>query len=62
MPKAISSITPAERIRSTWLLAATVNLKTKPGDRMKGKLVRIAAALGSLAALIVAGSASFKIG
>jgi len=44
------------------LLAATVNLKTKLGDRMKGKLVRIVAALGSLTALIVAGSASFKIG
>jgi len=56
-------ITPAERIWSTWLLAATVNLKTKLVIAyMKGKLVRIAAALGSLAALIVAGSASFKIG
>jgi hypothetical protein len=29
---------------------------------MKGKLVRIVAALGSLAAMIVAGSASVKIG
>jgi hypothetical protein len=29
---------------------------------MKGKLVRIGAALGSLAAMIVAGSASVKIG
>jgi hypothetical protein len=29
---------------------------------MKGKLVRILAALGSLAAAIVAGSASMKIG
>lgn len=29
---------------------------------MKGKLVRILAALGSLAAMIVAGSATMKIG
>jgi hypothetical protein len=29
---------------------------------MKGKLVRIIAALGSLTALIIAGSASMKIG
>jgi hypothetical protein len=29
---------------------------------MKGKLVRILAAAGSLAALVAAGSASFKIG
>jgi hypothetical protein len=29
---------------------------------MKGKLVRIVAALGSLAAMVVAGSASVKIG
>jgi hypothetical protein len=29
---------------------------------MKGKIVRILAALGSLAAMIVAGSASLKIG
>jgi hypothetical protein len=44
------------------LLAATVNLKNETGDRMKGKIVRIVAALGSLTALIVAGSASMKIG
>jgi hypothetical protein len=29
---------------------------------MKGKLVRIVAALGSLAAMVVAGSATVKIG
>jgi hypothetical protein len=29
---------------------------------MKGKLVRIVAALGSLAAMVVAGSATLKIG
>jgi hypothetical protein len=56
------SFISAERIGDTWLLAATVSLKTKLGDRMKGKLVRIVAALGSLTALIVAGSASMKIG
>jgi hypothetical protein len=44
------------------LLAATAEPKNETGDRMKGKLVRIVAALGSLAALIAAGSATFKIG
>ena len=55
--------TPAERIRSTRRLAAIGEPKTKNGDHMKGKIVRILAALGSLAAMIVAGSATtLKIG
>ena len=55
-------ITPAERIGFHLVVSGHGEPKNETGDRMKGKIVRIVAALGSLTALIVAGSASMKIG
>ncbi len=55
-------ITPSGADRVHLVVSGHGEPKNETGDRMKGKIVRIVAALGSLTAMIVAGSASMKIG